>query len=84
METRPGLMAISVRQLRPKVSGLCVFAVRNHDQSPAHSGVFLMTEYQPVSQPSSAFDADFEVILDEGKEVQDLKPFGIGVDVIFD
>lgn len=48
---------------------------------PAHSGVFIMTEYQPVSQPSSTSDADFEVKLDEGKEVQDLKPFGIGVDV---
>lgn len=40
-----------------------------------------MSEFNPVSQPSSASDADEIVKLDQGKEIQDLKPFGIGIDV---
>ena len=43
--------------------------------------MFVMSEFIPASQPSSASDADDVVQLDQGKEIQDLQSFGIGIDV---
>ena len=39
-----------------------------------------MSDFQPLSQPSAASDANEIVILEEGVEVQHTKAFGIGID----
>jgi len=43
-----------------------------------------MPEFQQVSQPSSASDANEIVILEEGIEVQHTKAYGCGIDCLFD